>query len=114
MVVPEARKSGGREAGSSPPRTPRSGVRPGACGAAILIAAQCSFIPGPPLCCVDGVLDVAVEVEAPGAALAAEAGQPGAAERRGQVADEETVDPDGAGDQPRRHPLRPGLVAGEH
>src|SRR5215467_15947646 len=68
----------------------------------------------PPLSCVDGVLDVAVEVEAPGAALAADAGQPGAAERRGQVADEETVDPHGAGDQPRRHPLGPGLVAGEH
>src|SRR5262249_59878668 len=62
----------------------------------------------PPLSCVNGVLDVAVEVEAPGAALAADAGQPGAAERRGQVADEEAVDPDGPGDQPRRHPLRPG------
>src|SRR5215475_15892350 len=67
----------------------------------------------PPLSCVDGVLDIAVEVEAPGAAFTANAGLPGAAERRGQVADEEAVDPDGPGDQPRRHPLGPGPVAGE-
>src|SRR5262249_59872104 len=76
-------------------------------------APPCSLIPGPPLSCVNGVLDIAVEVKAPGAALAADAGQPGAAERRGQVTDEEAVDPDGPGDQPRRHPLGPGLVAGE-
>src|SRR5207248_11523283 len=73
-----------------------------------------SPIRAPSLSCVDGVLDVAVEVEAPGAALAADAGQPGAAERRGQVTDEETVDPHGPGDQFRRHPPGPGLVAGEH
>src|SRR5450755_2083451 len=59
------------------------------------------------------VLDVAVEVEAPGAAFAADAGQPGAAERRPQVTDEEAVDPDGAGDEAGRYPLGPPPVAGE-
>src|SRR5215467_2474262 len=67
----------------------------------------------PPLSCVDGVLDIAVEVEAPGAALAADAGHSGAAERRSQVADEEAVDPDGPGDQPGGYPFGPGLIAGE-
>src|SRR5947209_2059743 len=64
--------------------------------------------------CVDGVLNVAVEVEAPGAALAPDPRLPGAAERRAQVADEEAVDPDGPGHQLRRHPRSPLLVAGEH
>src|SRR5690242_11312801 len=64
--------------------------------------------------CVDGVLHVAVEVEAPGAALAPDARLPGPAERRAQVADEEAVDPDGPRHQPGRHPRGPLLVAGEH
>src|SRR3954463_13834867 len=51
------------------------------------------------------VLDVAVEVEAPPAALAADPAVPVAAERRREVADEEAVHPDGAGVQPRRAPL---------
>ena len=49
----------------------------------------------------DGVLQVAVEVEAPGAALAADPGLAGAAEGGLEVADEEAVDPDGARDQLR-------------
>src|SRR5689334_25402927 len=63
---------------------------------------------------VEGDLHVAVEVEAPGAALAADARLPGPSERRAQVADEEAVDPDGPGDQLRRDPRGPLLVAGEH
>src|SRR5215470_16206101 len=62
---------------------------------------------------VDSVLDVAVEVEAPGAALAADPGLAGPAERGPQVADEEAVDPHGARDQPRGHPGSPFAVAGE-
>src|ERR1700689_821540 len=73
-----------------------------------------SPILAPPFRCVDGVLHVAVEVEAPGAALPADAGLPGAAERRPQVADEEAVDPDGPGDELRRHPAGALAGAGEH
>src|SRR5450432_1983751 len=43
------------------------------------------------------VLDVAVEVEAPRPALAADTGIARAAERGGEFADEEAVDPDRAG-----------------
>src|SRR4051794_29169173 len=53
----------------------------------------------PPLRREDAVLDVAVEVEAPRAALAADAAATVAAERRGQIADEEAVHPHGAGVQ---------------
>src|SRR5271170_1352530 len=67
----------------------------------------------PPFWCVDGVLHVAVEVKAPGAALPADPGLPGPSERRPQVADEEAVDPDGPGDQLGRDPAGPGPVAGE-
>src|ERR1700733_6042612 len=73
-----------------------------------------SPILAPPFRCVDGVFHVAVEVEAPGAALAADARLPGPAERRAQVADEEAVDPDGPGDQPGRDTRGPLLIAGEH
>src|ERR1700691_5175598 len=73
-----------------------------------------SPILAPPFRCVDRVLHVAVEVEAPGAALPADAGLPGTAERRPQVADEEAVDPDGPGDELRRHPAGALAVAGEH
>src|SRR3954452_10170066 len=59
----------------------------------------------PSVRCEDAVLDVAVEVEAPGAALAADAAAPVAAERRREVADEEAVHPDGAGVQPGADPL---------
>src|SRR5689334_24509830 len=64
--------------------------------------------------CVDGVLHVGVEVEAPGAALAADARLAGPAEWRAQVPDEEAVHPDGPGDQARRYPFGPVLVPGEH
>src|SRR5215472_8134767 len=63
--------------------------------------------------CVDGVLHVAVEVEAPGAALPADARLPGPAERRAQVADEEAVDPDGARHQLSRYPAGALPVTGE-
>src|SRR6266851_9044538 len=63
--------------------------------------------------CVHGVLHLAVEVEAPGAALPADPGVPGPAERRAQVADEEAVDPDGPRDQLLRYPRGPVAVAGE-
>src|SRR5260370_42129852 len=68
-----ARRHGGR-------RVPGAGT-PAACG----------VTGGPPLSCVDRVLHVGVEVEAPGAALPADPRQPGAAERRPQVPDEEAV-----------------------
>src|SRR5919202_6042447 len=54
----------------------------------------------------DAVLDVAVEVEAPRAALAADAAVPVAAERRREVADEEAVHPDRPRVQPVGHALR--------
>src|SRR5690606_25971800 len=60
----------------------------------------------------DGVLQVAVEVEAPGAALAADAGLARAAEERAQVPYEEAVDPDGPGDQPGGDERGPLAVAG--
>src|SRR5690349_22813833 len=63
--------------------------------------------------CVDGVLHVAVEVEAPGAALPADARLPGPAERRAQVADEEAVDPDRPRHQLARDMGSPLPVAGE-
>src|SRR5260370_40309753 len=53
--------------------------------------------------CVHGVLHVAVEVEAPGAALPADPGVPGPAERRAQVADEEAK---AAPDATRRPPIQ--------
>src|SRR5215472_4448243 len=62
---------------------------------------------------VDGVLDVAVEVEAPGAALAADSRLARAAERRAQVSDEEAVDPDRAGPKLGRYPISPAGIAGE-
>jgi hypothetical protein len=58
------------------------------------------------------VLDVGVEVEAPGPALPAHARVAGAAEGGLQVPHEEAVDPDGPGDQATRHPLGPVRVAG--
>src|SRR5580692_4932563 len=73
-----------------------------------------SPILAPPFRCVDGVLHVAVEVEAPGAALAADAGLPCPAERRPQVADEEAVNPDGPGDKLIRHPASALAGTGEH
>src|SRR5690349_18941352 len=75
---------------------------------------QRSPIGAPLLSGVDGVLHIAVEVEAPGAALTADAGLARATERRPQVADEEAVHPHGPRDKAGRHPFRPGLVAGEH
>src|SRR5262245_63373793 len=60
----------------------------------------------------DGVLDVAVEVEAPVAALAADARLAGAAERRLEVADEEAVDPDGARDQACGDPVGALSISG--
>src|SRR5579863_702343 len=68
----------------------------------------------PPLSRVHRVFRVAVEVEAPGTAFAADARQPGPAERRPQVPDEEAVDPHGPGGDPGRDSFGPGLVAGEH
>src|SRR5215213_869963 len=59
------------------------------------------------------VLHVAVEVEAPRAALAADAAVAVAAERRGGVADEEAVHPRGAGVQLRGHPLGTLLGPGD-
>src|SRR4051812_38072522 len=60
----------------------------------------------------DGVLQVAVEVEAPGASLASDAGVPGAAEGGLEVAYEEAVDPDGARDELRGDAFGALLVAG--
>ena len=59
------------------------------------------------------VLDVAVEVERPVAALAPDPAATAATERRGQVADEEAVDPDGSGPQPRGDALGPLRVAAD-
>ena len=59
----------------------------------------------PPVRGEHGVLDVAVEVEGPDAALAADAGLAVAAERCAEVADEEAVDPDGAGVQREADPF---------
>src|SRR5215467_559236 len=62
---------------------------------------------------VDGVLHVAVEVEAPGAALAADSRLARAAERCAQVTHEETVDPDRAGPELGSNPVSPAGIAGE-
>src|SRR5665213_3095406 len=59
------------------------------------------------------VFDVAVEVEAPGAAFAADAGMLRSAERRSKLADEEAVHPDRAGDNRRGDAHGAGFVAGE-
>src|SRR5579863_2602845 len=57
------------------------------------------------------VLHVAEEVEAPGAALAADAGSPRAPERRLEVAHEVAIHPDRAGDDSPRDPLGPRGIA---
>src|SRR3712207_9156304 len=67
----------------------------------------------PPLRCEDAVLDVAVEVEAPGAALAPDAAAAVAAERRREVTDEEAVHPHRARGQPARDALGTLLAAGD-
>src|SRR4051794_5198436 len=69
--------------------------------------------PVPSARCEDAVLDVAVEVEAPCAALAADAAVPVATERRREVADEEAVHPDRAGVQPGTDPLGTLRIAGD-
>src|SRR6476660_6499516 len=61
-----------------------------------------------------GVLQVAVEVEAPGAALAADAGEAGAAERGLQVAYEEAVHPHRARDEPGGEALGALVRTGGH
>src|SRR4051794_38211514 len=100
---------------SSPPLSSRRG-----CSGSMIVG-TCASRPAPTISPIrppslrgeHAVLDVAVEVEAPGAALAADPAVPVAAERRCEVADEEAVHPDGAGVQPRRHPVRARGVAGD-
>src|SRR5262249_30643446 len=58
------------------------------------------------------VLDVCVEVEAPPAALTADPGVARPAERRVEIAYEEAVDPDGAGDELFADALSLRFVAG--
>src|SRR5215216_1646889 len=69
---------------------------------------------GPPARREHAVFDVAVEVEAPGAALAADARLARTAEGRAQVADEEAVHPHRARDEPAADPLGARPVGGEH
>src|SRR5690606_28365925 len=61
----------------------------------------------------DRVLHVRVEIERPGAALAADARLLRTAERRSTVAHEEAIDPDGSRDEPVGHALRVFPVAGD-
>src|SRR3954469_5575697 len=57
------------------------------------------------------VFHIAEEVKAPRAALAADAGVARASERRIQIAHEVAVDPDGSGDDLRRHALLARCIA---
>jgi hypothetical protein len=66
----------------------------------------------PPVGGEDGVLDVAVEVERPRAALAADAGLAVTAEWCSEIADEEAVDPDGSCVQPGRDPFGAFRITG--
>src|SRR5262245_56988058 len=63
---------------------------------------------------VDAVLDVAIEIERPGAAFATDAGLAVAAEGLAQVAHEEAVVPHQTGRDLRRHALGPLRIAGHH
>src|SRR5687767_9302857 len=60
------------------------------------------------------VLDVAIEIEAPVAALAADPGRTRAAERRPKITHEEAVHPYRAGHQRAGHPASPFGVTGDH
>src|SRR5690606_3483043 len=71
-----------------------------------------SPIAGPSSRSENAVLDVAVEIEAPRAALAADAADPVAPEGCGEIAHEEAVDPDGPGRQPSGDALGPVRAAG--
>src|SRR4051794_30500668 len=89
------------------------------CGGSIIVG-TCAIRPAPttsPMSAPslrreDRVLDVAVEVEGPGTALAADPGATAPAERGGQVADEEAVDPHRAGADLRRNALGAVVVTG--
>src|SRR5690348_2060373 len=62
----------------------------------------------------DARLHIAIEIERPGSAFAADAGATVTAERLPEIAHEEAVVPDQAGVDLRRHPLRAFLAAGHH
>src|SRR5688500_5837962 len=70
------------------------------------------FLGGPARRAEHAVLDVAVEVEGPVPAFAADARLAVPAERCPEVAHEEAVDPHGAGVELRAHPLCPLPVSG--